>query len=79
MVKTFIIPATILLYFRSAFCFISSNFYFSLLSDGCQRLTQSLAYKRLSFSSIYPLFVNRFRRSLRFRHLEFDNEIISEG
>ena len=33
----------------------------------------------LAFSSIYPLFVNRFGRSLRFCHMELDKEAISDG
>ena len=34
---------------------------------------------RLTFSTISPLFVDRFKRSLRFGHLQFDQEAISRG
>ena len=33
---------------------------------------------RLAFMSISPLFVDRFGSSLRFSHLEFDREAISD-
>ncbi len=32
-----------------------------------------------ALSTIYPLFVDRFGRFLRFYHLEFDKEAISDG
>ena len=38
-----------------------------------------LTHKRLAFSSITPLFVDRFGRSLQFYHLQFDKEAISDG
>ena len=38
----------------------------------------SLTDKRLAFSSIYPLLVDRIGRDLRFCHLEFDMEAISD-
>ena len=41
----------------------------------CHRLT----HKRLAFSTIYPLFVERFGRSLRFYNIEYDKEAISDG
>ncbi len=34
---------------------------------------------RLAFSTIYPLFVDRFGRSLWFCHLDFDEEAIYGG
>ena len=40
--------------------------------------THSLTHKCLAFLAKYPLFVDRFGRSLRFSHLEFDKEAISE-
>ena len=42
-------------------------------------ITPSLTHKLLAFSSIYPLFVERFGRSLRFCHHEFYNEAISDA
>ncbi len=44
--------------------------------------THSLAHSltgRLAVSTIYPLFGDQFRRSLRFCHLIFDKEVISGG
>ena len=56
----------------------------------CKRIIPLLTYMsqthfhhlftgRLALSAMYPLFLGRFRRSLRFRHLEFDKEVISDG
>ncbi len=42
-------------------------------------VTDSLPYCRLAFSAIYPLFVDRFGRSLRVCLLEFDMAAISDG
>ncbi len=39
----------------------------------------SLAHGRLAFSTISPLFVDQFGRSLRFCYLEFNKEAISDG
>ncbi len=50
---------------------------FLLLLHRCYRLTYSLT-GRLAVSAISPLFVVRFGRSLRFNHLEFDKEAISD-
>ncbi len=36
--------------------------------------TPSLTHGKFSFSAIFSLFVDRFGRSLRFCHLEFDKE-----
>ena len=41
-------------------------------------VTESLT-GRLAFSAISPLLVDRFGRSLRSYHLEFDNEAIDDG
>ncbi len=41
--------------------------------------TQSLTHKCLAFSSLTPLFVDRFGRSLGFCHPEVDKEAISDG
>ena len=46
----------------------------SLLLDRCYRL--SLAHGRLAFSTISPLFLDRFGRYLQFCQLEFDEEAI---
>ena len=40
----------------------------------CQRFTTS----RLALSTLSPLFVDRFERSLWIRNLEFDKEAISD-
>ncbi len=40
--------------------------------------THSLA-SRLALSTIYPLFVDRFGRSLRFLYIEFDKEAMYDG
>ncbi len=41
----------------------------------CDKVTTS----RLALSAISPLFVDQFGRSLRFYHLDFDKEAISDG
>ncbi len=43
------------------------------------RLTNSLTIERLAFSAISPLFVDRFKRSLRFCHLELDEKAITDS
>ena len=45
----------------------------------CNRLTPSLTHRHSAFSTIYPLLVDRFGRSLQFCNLEFDKEAISDG
>ena len=42
------------------------------------QMTHSLA-SRLAFSTISPLFVDRFGRSFQLGHLELDKEDISDG
>ncbi len=37
-------------------------------------VTDSLTQRSLTFSAIIPLFVDRFGRSVRICHLEFDKE-----
>ncbi len=54
--------------FRSSASLIISQLY----------ITPSLK-GRSALSAIYQLFVDRFRRSLRVCHLEFDEEAISNG
>ncbi len=51
----------------------------SLQLDSCPRLIFSLTHKRLAFSSISPLIVDRFGSSLRFCHLELDKEAFYDG
>ncbi len=41
--------------------------------------TASLTTSRLAFQPIYPLFVDRFGRSLKNCRLGFDKEAISDG
>ncbi len=51
----------------------------NIFGSPAHSLTPSLTHKRLAISSIYPLFVDRFGRSLRLYNLEFDKEAISDG
>ena len=41
--------------------------------------THSLTKSRLALLTISPLFVDGYERSLRFCHIEFDKEAISDG
>ncbi len=52
-------------------------FFFSFSINRYMSCTHSLTTSRLSFSTISPLFVSRFKR-LRLCHLEFDKEAISD-
>ncbi len=45
----------------------------------CVFITDSLTTSHLAFSTIFPLFVNRFELSLRFCYREFDKEAIRYG
>ena len=42
-------------------------------------VTDSLIHGSLAFSTISPLFVGRFGRSLRFYHVEFEFQVILEA
>ncbi len=42
-------------------------------------VTDSLTHKHLAFTTISPLFVNRFGRSLQFCHQKFYPKAISDG
>ncbi len=54
--------------------FLEAQRHYNKIDD-----TDSLTYSYLAFSIISPLFVERFERSLRFCHLEFDKKAISDG
>ncbi len=45
----------------------------------CHWLSPSLTHKPLGCSTISPLFEDRFARSFRFFHQEFEKDVISDG
>ena len=58
-------------------CYCPKNIYSSLISY--YKLSFSvITHGSLAITSISPLFVDRFRRSLRFCHIEFEKEAISD-
>ena len=59
---------------RNILCFLKAQ----LLCDYIN-ITDSLTHGTFDFSAIFPLFVDRFGRSLRVFHLEFDKEAISDN